>query len=251
MDTMYMTDTEQTIQSGSMIDLHTHFLPKIDDGSSSVEESLKMLADSKKQGIDICVATPHCHLHKESDLEHFLRRRQAAFEELMSAAPGSGLPAIYLGGEVYLDNNINKYDGIERLCITGTKYILVELPRQRLERRITEWIFNLTVKGLKPILAHVERNDLDELEEMGIWDLDIIFQLNAQSFLGFSERRRVKKILARDKKFVVSSDMHNVTNRPQCMLRARKVSERKFPSLTEEMFGGNGREIFVGAEPIG
>lgn len=233
-----------------MIDLHSHFLPEIDDGSSGVEESLKMLIDSKKQGVDICVATPHCHLHREGDLERFLSRRQRAFEELKSAAAGSDIPGIYLGGEIYLDNNINNYDGLERLCITGTDYILVELPRQRLERRITEWIFNLTIKGMKPILAHVERNDSDELEEIGIWDLDIIFQLNAQSFLSFSERRRIKKILARDKRFVVSSDMHNVTSRPQCMLDAKKVSERKFPWLTDEMFCKNGREILRGAAPL-
>ncbi len=233
-----MTPTE------SMIDLHSHFLPGIDDGSQSVEESLGMLTESKRQGVVTCVATPHCTLHRPDDLERFLMNRSEAFKKLKAAAAGSDIPEIFLGGEVYLDNNILKnYDGIERLCISGTDYILVELPRRRLDKKITELIFNLSVKGMKPILAHVERADGDELDEIGIWDLDIIFQVNAESFLNFSSRRRLKKIFAAGGKFVTSSDMHNTDTRPPCMLEARNISKNKFPGLTDELFYINAGNI--------
>ena len=233
-----MTPTE------SMIDLHSHFLPGIDDGSQSVEESVRMLTESKRQGVRACVATPHCTLHRPDDLERFLMNRGDAFNKLKAAAAGEDIPEIFLGGEVYLDNNILKnYDGIERLCFSGTNYILVELPRRRLDKKITELIFNLSVKGMNPILAHVERADADELDEIGIWDLDIIFQVNAESFLNFSSRRRLKKIFAGGGKFVVSSDMHNTETRPPCMLEARNVSKNKFPHMTDEIFYINAANI--------
>ena len=238
------TDTKNSVMQ--MIDVHTHFLPGIDDGSRSVEESLKMLIDSKKQGVAACVATPHCILHKVGDIEHFLNVRDEACERLTRAAEiaGCDIPEIYLGSEVYLDNNIiKKFDGVERLCFSGTNYILVELPRQRLDRRVTEWIFNLTIKGLNPILAHVERTSRKELDEIGIWDLDIIFQINAGSFVNFSSRRELKKIFAHNKKFVVGSDMHNTTSRPQCMLKAGEISQKKFSCMTDEIFYTNSKNI--------
>ncbi len=203
-----------------------------------------MLTESKRQGVKACVATPHCTLHRPDDLERFLLNRGNAFERIKAAAGDSDIPEIFLGGEVYLDNNILKnYDGIERLCFSGTDYILVELPRRRLDKRITELIFNLTVKGMSPILAHVERADSDELDEIGIWDLDIIFQVNAESFLNFSSRRRLKKIFAGGGKFVVSSDMHNTDTRPPCMLEARNISKNKFPRMTDEIFYINAANI--------
>ena len=229
-----------------MIDLHTHVLPGIDDGSQSVGESLDMLTESKKQGVVACAATPHCILHKAGDIESFLSIRDKACEELSRAVRRTGcdIPEIYLGGEVYLDNNITKrFDGVERLCFSGTNYILVELPRQRLDRRITEWIFNFILKGMNPIVAHVERTSLKELDEIGIWDLDVIFQINAESFISLSSRRELKKIFAHDKKFVVGSDMHNTSSRPQCISKAKKVSQKKFPRMTDEMFYTNSKNI--------
>ena len=229
-----------------IIDLHTHILPGIDDGARSAEESISMLGESKKQGVVACVATPHCILHESGDIERFLHARDEAHGRLVYAIESAGcdIPEIYLGGEVYLDNNITKnFDGVERLCFDGTNYILVELPRQRLDRRMTEWIFELTINGLNPILAHVERTSLKELDEIGIWDLDITFQINAEAFLSFSSRRRLKRIFAHDKNFVIGSDMHNITSRPQCMLRAKEISQKKFHKITAEMFYINSKNI--------
>ena len=234
------------VHTNQIIDLHSHFLPGIDDGAQSVYESVKMLTDSRKQGVAACVATPHCILHRAGDLDKFLSRRNEAYDKVRQAALASGndVPDMFLGGEVYLDNNILKnFDGIERLCFSGTNYILVELPRQRLDRRITEWIFGLTVKGLNPILAHVERAEPEEIEKIGIWDLDIVFQVNAESFMSFFSRRRLKKIFAKGKKYVVSSDMHDTVRRQQCMADARKISQSKFPEITDKIFYSNGADI--------
>ena len=49
-----------------MLDIHSHILPKMDDGSSSVEESLKLLRTSAEQGITEIAATPHFYASQYS-----------------------------------------------------------------------------------------------------------------------------------------------------------------------------------------
>ena len=49
-----------------MIDIHSHILPELDDGSSSVSESLLMLGEMRRQGIKIVAATPHFEGHRET-----------------------------------------------------------------------------------------------------------------------------------------------------------------------------------------
>ena len=64
-----------------MLDFHSHFLPKMDDGSKSTEMSMEMLRSSRKQGVTTIVSTSHFYGTDESP-ERFLRRRQHAFEKL-------------------------------------------------------------------------------------------------------------------------------------------------------------------------
>ena len=67
-----------------MIDLHTHILPKMDDGASSSDLSLEMLRMEAEQGVDTVVLTPHFYREKE-DPSSFLQRR--ASSSLSSEGP--------------------------------------------------------------------------------------------------------------------------------------------------------------------
>lgn len=67
-----------------MLDIHSHILPKIDDGSSSVEESLKLLRTSAEQGITEIAATPHFYASQNSP-QKFLARRAACAARLQEA----------------------------------------------------------------------------------------------------------------------------------------------------------------------
>ncbi len=228
-----------------MIDLHTHFLPGIDDGAKSVEEAAEMMKSAYSQGVTRCAATPHCVLKCNEDIDEFLKRRQAAYETFAAYTDGfRHIPIIYQGAEVYLNGDLKNFKDIGRLCIEGTDYILVEFPRGIINSNVAEWLYNLTTIGLKPILAHVDRYDQKAVEELEIFELDIVFQINAERLLSLGGRRAVKRLLTYDRRFVVSSDMHNMTTRPCNMGEAREKSRRKFDAgVTEELFEKNGAQI--------
>uniref|UniRef100_UPI003459C1F4 CpsB/CapC family capsule biosynthesis tyrosine phosphatase n=1 Tax=uncultured Ruminococcus sp. TaxID=165186 RepID=UPI003459C1F4 len=65
-----------------LTEYHCHILPGIDDGSDSVETSLQMIKMMKKQGVQRICATPHFYAHREKSVAEYLKKRQAAFEQI-------------------------------------------------------------------------------------------------------------------------------------------------------------------------
>lgn len=228
-----------------MIDIHTHCLPEIDDGAKNVDESVKMLIDSRKQGVRAVVATPHCVLHHPMGLKEFLSDRERAFNKLKTKMENTEeeLPKILLGAEVYLDHDISDFPELEKLCIGSTDYMLVEFSRETLSPLIPEWLYALNVRGIKPILAHIDRY----YEWEGILNFtagtEVVYQINAENFLSFFGRRRVKRILEYGCDYIVSSDMHNMDERPTKMKEAYNKSMKLFPTLTSKMFWDNAYEM--------
>ena len=224
-----------------MIDMHTHVLPGADDGAKSVEESVKMLKYSASQGVKKVVATPHCVVHKESDILRFLEKRKKCFEKIPQNAD---FPEIQLGAEIYFDNDLSVYENIGKLCIGNTKYILVEFTMGKHDgAKLAEWIYDLNLKGFKPIIAHIDRySDFEEL--IGAFDmLNVVYQINASRFLSFLGRRIVKKILGMVDFAVVSSDMHNTTTRKCNMKDAYEKAKKLFPDLADDLFFNNADKI--------
>ena len=100
-----------------MVDFHTHILPKIDDGSKSVEESLAMLRSEWEQGIQEVVLTPHFYPQMD-DPREFLARRQASFERLQAAMGEEALPKLRLGAEVYFYYGMSNSEILKELVIS-------------------------------------------------------------------------------------------------------------------------------------
>ena len=95
-----------------MIDIHSHFLPEIDDGAKNVSESIAMLTDSKKQGVEICVGTSHVTVHSDNGIAKFLEKRKYSIELLENriAKEKCDVPKLLYGAEVFLDNDISLYE---------------------------------------------------------------------------------------------------------------------------------------------
>lgn len=226
-----------------MIDLHSHFLPQMDDGASSVEESILLLKDSFKQGVTLVVATPHCRVHFEDSINDFLAKRKNALDSLPKS---DDIPRILLGAEVLLDHDISLDKNIKKLCIEGTNYMLIEFDNMGmgLTEEDLEYVYNLTLIGVKPIIAHLDRYPHISRIVSSLSDLDIIYQINASRFLTRGERKILSKIFKHDLQFVVSSDMHNIEYRKCHMKEAHSIAKRHFSKQTADMFVNNPRKIF-------
>lgn len=116
-----------------MIDFHCHILPKMDDGSDSINTSLAMLREEHTQGVNRVVLTPHFYCEEES-IEAFLQRRKKAFSALQTAISdqphADDIPELCLGAEVAMSSALAQMD-LQPLCISGTNVLLLELPYYR------------------------------------------------------------------------------------------------------------------------
>ena len=143
-----------------MIDLHCHILPGIDDGPAIIEQTMAMCRVAVEDGIKTMVATPH---FKPGKFDPPTR------EEVFSAAAlvnrrirelGLDLKVL-VGAEVRAAEDvwsyIEEFDYLSLNC-TG-KYALIEFPLGVLPDYWDEVIYGLIEKGVRPVIAHPERND--------------------------------------------------------------------------------------------
>lgn len=206
-------------------DYHSHILPNIDDGSDSVETSLKMIKMMKRQGIGIIAATPHFHAHR-TDLDDFLEIRSRAYEKLMAESPV--VSDIHIGAEVAIEKGISELEGLEKLCISGTRLILLEPPFSNYSDWIVEEIDDIVnSRRLLPIVAHVNRymGLYSKSELSGLLSVDAVFQINAEAFESFGTRRFANKLIDSGRDFVFGSDAHNMGDRkPNFDLITKRVS---------------------------
>ena len=215
-----------------MIDFHTHILPGIDDGSKDIEMTEKMLEEEAAQGVTAIYATPHFYAHRKN-IAQFLERREQSLgkvRELLLRRPD--LPGVTAGAEVYYFRGMGRAEQLPKLCIEGTRALLLEMPfeqwTQEVLRDVTEIVRR---QQLYIILAHVERY-YDLQRDKGVWeavmDLPVTIQMNAGSLLKFGLGRRwCMRLLTSDERTIIGTDCHNLTSRPPNLLRAREYIQKK------------------------
>lgn len=216
-----------------MIDLHSHILPGMDDGSADVEESLWLLDALANQGVTHVAATPHFYATREYP-EDFLRRRAECMEQLRPRLAPSH-PDIRLGAEVRYFEGISQAVGLEQLCIEGTPLFLLEMPYGPWTDRMVDEVLRLSrAAGMTVVLAHVERYLArqprylwEELAESGV-----LLQANAESFVKWFQAGRAMRLMHDGRFHFLGSDCHNRTDRPPQLAQARARIARK---LGEEM----------------
>lgn len=211
-----------------MLDIHSHFLPKMDDGSKSTEMSMEMLRLSRKQGVRTIVSTSHFYGTKESP-ESFLSRRQHAIDKLRPLLTDAE-PEILLGAEVFYYPGISHSDSIPKLTIEGTDLIMIEMPFITWSDRIFDELITLQYNHrLQIILAHVERYQSIQKRDMfaQLFEQPFYFQCNASAFSSYRSRKLALKMIDNGQLHFLGTDCHNTDRRPPNMNDARKVIEKK------------------------
>ena len=135
-----------------MIDVHTHLLPGVDDGSPSVDVSVPILERFAADGVEIVVCTPHLDASRAKDAPHDLH--VAILDDLRAHAPPT--PRLLPGWEIMLDApGVDLRD--RRLALGGSTAVLVEFPRMMIPPNAADELFRLRMSGVVPVLAHPER----------------------------------------------------------------------------------------------
>lgn len=211
-------------------DLHGHFLPGMDDGSKSVEESLRMMKASKEQGIHSMFATPH--YYPVESVEQFLDRRERSAGALQAALAKNkeAYPQFCLGAEVSYRLGIGTAEGLERLCLGKSRYLLLELPFTPWDGGLFRDLSSLiNVQGLIPVIAHIERylpiqsqKTMDRLLEQ-----NVLLQMNAEVFSSWRSRGVAKRLFQDGVVQLLGSDCHNMQTRSPNLGAALTYLEKK------------------------
>jgi len=194
-----------------MIDMHSHIIPMVDDGSKSFEITEKMLRSAVECGFEGIFATPHYITEKSVKRGEMLKH----FSKLKSFAKSLGIE-LYLGNEVFVCPDI--VDLVKNnvvSCLNDSQYLLMELPRHNEVNYLEDVVFELGTMGITPILAHPERyhfvhEDPDSLYDLA--DKGVLFQLNSGSLLGdYGEgvKKIAKKLLRANVYQFMGSDAHH------------------------------------------
>lgn len=217
-----------------MIDMHTHILPSVDDGSQSGEMSVAMIKRLEEQGVEKIVLTPHFYAAQNS-VDEFLQKRQEAFLCLKNSLIEKPKCEIYMGAEVFYMDSLDKAEGFERLCVEGSEFLLLELPFEKWSERVFETVFRITNREITPIIAHFERflpfgNTFDDMRSLR--GMGCVLQMNANFFDGMFIRRKAVKFFKEGIAAVLGSDCHNMTTRPPEIKSAYDALEK---SLGKDM----------------
>ena len=235
-----------------VIDFHSHILPNIDDGSKNLETSLRMLTESKRQGVDLMIATPHFYAWQDH-MSEFLNNRNNAFElvkQQMQQAE-EPLPEILLGAEVAFFEGMGRAEQVEELTTQGTRLLLLEMPfRAWRKAEIEEIAYLIERRGFKVILAHLERyfsygENKKLLKEL--LQLPLYVQFNAESLLSRHTRGKCLKMYKKGTAHLLGSDCHGIHKRVPNLRQGRDVLEKalgqeflnKMDTFGENILGGS------------
>ena len=226
-----------------MIDIHTHILPYIDDGSDSSQISIELLKEAQKQGVTDVFLTPHYRLRYKREKTEIVE----IFEKFCDEVKKENLNVnLYLGQEIYYSRSIRQLiSNGNLLSLNNSKYVLVEFSYMS-SSEIDEMIYEITLLGYVPVLAHVERFDfvsiglIKQLKSLGA-----LVQINAGSlFAGrfSSSKRKAKKLLKLGLVDFVASDVHSF--RPNYLQKANEFIAKKFGrDVANKLFIENAKKV--------
>jgi protein-tyrosine phosphatase len=202
----------------------------MDDGSSSVEESLRMLQASYRQGVDTIVATPHFYAERNT-IAHFLTKRSDSYARLQTTAGKlDDIPHIYLGAEVLYFQEMSHAQMLHFLCIEQTNILLLEMPFAQWDESMLREIEQLQEEQhLHVVIAHLDRYfsyQKNPYYLKRLLEMPVGIQLNADAF-GRFRRYGALKLVKSGRVDALGSDCHNMTNRIPNMRMATNIIEKK------------------------
>jgi protein-tyrosine phosphatase len=227
-----------------MIDLHSHLLPGVDDGSPSVERSVPVLKRFADQGVECVVLTPHLTASRVAQAPY--ARHVELLHELRAAVAGG--PELRLGWEIMLDEpNVDLR--ARELALGESTAVLVEFPRVAVPARAGAELARIRASGLVPVLAHPERYWGCTTEKVVEWRAaGAVIQMDVSSLAGRGTIAATSRaLLAEGLVDLFSSDNHGDS---RSLASAREwLLQNGTPAHAELMTETNARRLLAD-EPV-
>ncbi|HEX5657079.1 MAG TPA: CpsB/CapC family capsule biosynthesis tyrosine phosphatase [Polyangiales bacterium] len=197
------------------IDLHLHYVPGVDDGVTTLEESLQVCRGLKSLGYGRLVTTPHI---REGMFENDRAGLTAAFEQFVAQLGNDPtLPSLGLAAEHHCDGRL--LDRIESgglMPYPGGHALLLELPNEALPVALDRLVFRIASKGYRTVIAHPERcvplfKRTDPVDKL--IDQDVALQLDLMSLVGKygrAARKAAERMLDEGAYTIAATDTHGI-----------------------------------------
>lgn len=228
-----------------MIDLHSHILPGLDDGSQSLEESLAMARMALRSGVTAMAATPHCADDRADEV-------YSAWRLLREALHDTGIPLkLYPGMEIFgTENTVRLLQEGKLFTLNGTQYPLIEFSFRSTGEEETEILRQVIRAGYRPLVAHPERygyiREFPELANRWV-QMGCFLQVNRGSLLGrfgSGVQRMAAELVERGFVSAVATDAHSPRVRTPWMTDIQALLSREYsPQLARELLQRNPQRI--------
>ena len=229
-------------------DMHCHILPKLDDGSKSMEETVRTVQEAVNQGIRTIIATPHFYPGRyETEAKTVLQK----VENVQLICQERNLPVRFYAGQecFYYSGLLEQLEEGEVLTLARSLYVLVEFDPECPYLQLLQGLTELQQGGYYPVLAHFERykclrdiQRLYELKSRGIW-----LQMNFDTLLtrDFIFHRNPWRQLAADGMAdFFGSDCHGMDFRPYRVQKACSwMEEHLSPGILQRTMQSNIQKI--------
>ncbi|WP_191557715.1 tyrosine-protein phosphatase [Metabacillus idriensis] len=227
-----------------MIDIHSHILPKLDDGADSVEEAIQIAKAAVIEGITTIIATPHHQNGKYINNKQIILQK---VEELNLLLKKEEIPLSILPGQetrihgdllIELENDLI-------LPLNHTNYVFIELPSGHVPRYTEQMLFDIQMKGFSPIIVHPERNsEIIENPDLlyKLVSRGALTQITASSITGHFGKNIKKftlQLIEAQLTHFLASDVHSIRNRPFRLANGYDVLNNEFGLAAVNLFKEN------------
>jgi tyrosine-protein phosphatase YwqE len=195
------------------VDIHSHLIPGIDDGSKSLENTLGMIESLKSLGFEQFITTPHIIQNVWNNNRETIQQGEITVMESLSIK-NNEIP-FKAAAEYMLDTSFSELLQKEKLLTLKENYVLVEMSYLNPPMQLVDLIYEIQLAGYIPVLAHPERylfyhnntSEYEKLKKMGC-----LFQLNLLSAVGYygvGVAKTADNLLKKGMIDFVGSDVHH------------------------------------------
>ena len=195
-------------------DIHSHFIPGIDDGSPDMETTIALIEKMQELGFEKIITSPHVMSDfYQNSSEIILKGLADVRKELKAKNINMEIDAV---AEYYIDYEFEQKIGKEKFLSFGDNYLLVELSFIQEPRNLFDIIFKLQLEGYKVVLAHPERYNYYTIKDYKEFiNRGVILQINLLSLVGYYSpqvKKKTESLINAGMVSLIGTDCHNMNH---------------------------------------